>query len=198
MNLRMSSVLPALFDSLHPTLLPPIRPTLSSTQLTIETGYPSGSVTRDVFTLSDYSSINVVGLGKASLSSLMPFADELVRSPRPPSLRLLCVSKAATSSPAHVAALESADCEIVYGDHPTPTESSVYAAEEVIKLCSEPSSLNLVFLSGGTSSLCCLPSVSLDLYKKITGALVSSSHPIQSINSLRSVLDNFKSGGLAR
>ncbi|GMH61474.1 hypothetical protein TL16_g03265 [Triparma laevis f. inornata] len=201
MNLRMSTVLPALFESLHPTLLPPIIPKITNTEIILETGY-APSQNRDVFTLSDYTSINIVGLGKASLSSLMPFATELTSlknrgSDVPSNLNLLCVSKLDTSSPEHISALTNVNCKILYGDHPTPSEKSVTAARTVQTLTSSPSSLNLIFISGGTSSLCSLPSISLPLYKSITTKLVTSSHSIQSINSLRSLLDTFKSGGLS-
>jgi hydroxypyruvate reductase len=85
--------------------------------------------------------------------------------------------------------------------HPVPDEASVVAARNLLALASEAGDedLVLVLLSGGASSLACLPGEGLYLEEKqtLTSALLRSGAPIGDVNSVRRHLSRFKGGRLA-
>lgn len=85
--------------------------------------------------------------------------------------------------------------------HPVPDESSVVAAERLLELAggAGEDDLVLVLLSGGASSLACLPGPGLALAQKqgLTRALLLSGAGVREINCVRRHLSRFKGGGLA-
>lgn len=91
--------------------------------------------------------------------------------------------------------------ETIGSAHPVPDESSVAAAERLLALARQagPDDLVLVLLSGGASSLACLPGDGLGLAKKrrLTDALLRSGADIREINCVRRHLSRFKGGRLA-
>jgi hydroxypyruvate reductase len=86
--------------------------------------------------------------------------------------------------------------------HPVPDERSVAAAEAALELASglAPDDLLLVLLSGGGSSLMCLPAAGLALQEKqqLTRQLLSCGATIEEINCVRKQLSRIKGGSLAR
>jgi len=96
---------------------------------------------------------------------------------------------------------DTAQIEVVTAAHPLPDERSVLAARrllaEAAKLGKEDRVIFLV--SGGGSSLCCLPAGPLDLAGKqaLTHQLLQSGAPIHEINLVRRHLSGFKGGRLA-
>ncbi|HEX9948211.1 MAG TPA: glycerate-2-kinase family protein, partial [Allosphingosinicella sp.] len=91
--------------------------------------------------------------------------------------------------------------EAMTAAHPAPDESSVAAAERLLALAREAGEddLVLVLLSGGASSLACLPGEGLELAEKqrLTRALLRSGAGISEINCVRRHLSRFKGGRLA-
>jgi hydroxypyruvate reductase len=85
--------------------------------------------------------------------------------------------------------------------HPIPDESSVAAAERLLDLAraAGEDDLVLVLLSGGASSLACLPGEGLDLAGKrnLSSALLRSGASVREINCVRRHLSRLKGGRLA-
>ncbi len=85
--------------------------------------------------------------------------------------------------------------------HPVPDESSVEAAQRLLALArgAGEDDLVLVLLSGGASSLACLPGEGLELAEKrrLTSALLRSGASVSEINCVRRHLSRFKGGRLA-
>ena len=85
--------------------------------------------------------------------------------------------------------------------HPVPDEASVVAAKNLLALAGEAgeADLVLVLLSGGASSLACLPGEGLYLEEKqaLTRALLRSGASIDEVNLVRRHLSRFKGGRLA-
>jgi hydroxypyruvate reductase len=90
--------------------------------------------------------------------------------------------------------------ELLTAGHPVPDSASVTAAERLLELAraAGPDDLVLVLLSGGASSLACLPGEGLTLAAKraITAALLRSGAAIGEINCVRRHLSRLKGGRL--
>lgn len=91
--------------------------------------------------------------------------------------------------------------EAMSAAHPVPDESSVAAAERLLELAraAGEDDLVLVLLSGGASSLACLPGAGLELAAKqaLTRALLRSGAGVSEINCVRRHVSGFKGGRLA-
>jgi hydroxypyruvate reductase len=91
--------------------------------------------------------------------------------------------------------------ETIVAAHPVPDESSVAAAGRLLELAqgAGEADLVLVLLSGGASSLACLPGPGLELAEKqgLTRALLQSGASVSEINCVRRHLSRFKGGRLA-
>lgn len=91
--------------------------------------------------------------------------------------------------------------EILTAAHPVPDEASVAAAKRLLALAESagPEDLVLVLLSGGASSLACLPGAGMMLAEKrrIIAGLLRSGAPIGEINCVRRHVSGFKGGRLA-
>ena len=90
--------------------------------------------------------------------------------------------------------------ETIHAGHPVPDEAGVRAAERLMVLAHSagPSDLVLVLLSGGASSLACLPGDGLTLADKqaITTHLLRSGATISEINCVRRHMSGIKGGRL--
>jgi glycerate 2-kinase len=95
-----------------------------------------------------------------------------------------------------------ADIEVIEASHPVPDGKSVVGARRAMALVQGLSKddLVLVLISGGGSSLWCLPidNVSLEDKQEITTALLSAGATIQDLNTVRIGLSQIKGGKLAR
>ena len=91
---------------------------------------------------------------------------------------------------------------VLFSAHPEPDASSVAAARAAVQFLSEfgRNDVVLCLVSGGTSSLLCLPSrgVTLAQKKRAVGRLVRSGAPIREVNRLRTSLSAIKGGKLGR
>ncbi len=91
--------------------------------------------------------------------------------------------------------------EIIEAAHPTPDENSVRGAHRLLEAVRDltPDDLVLCLISGGGSSLLCLPGEGLTLADKqaMNKALLASGAPITDMNALRRHLSAIKGGRLA-
>ena len=97
--------------------------------------------------------------------------------------------------------LECHHIKVIEASHPTPDESSIDAARQVLGLCNKLTDKDKVFilLSGGGSSLLCLPAdgVAFTDKQRINKALLKSGAIIDEINCVRKHLSAIKGGRLA-
>ncbi len=87
------------------------------------------------------------------------------------------------------------------GTHPYPTEQNVEAAKEIKAMLEKTTEKDLVLtvISGGGSSLLCLPhELKCESITKITKALMDQGAPIQEINTVRKHLSEIQGGWLAQ
>jgi len=95
-----------------------------------------------------------------------------------------------------------AGVRVLYAAHPTPDSSSVRAARAALRYFSHfgRGDVLLCLLSGGSSSLLCLPRPGLTLERKVRAVerLVRSGAPIAEVNRLRTSLSAIKGGKLGR
>jgi glycerate-2-kinase len=92
--------------------------------------------------------------------------------------------------------------EYVEAAHPLPDERSVKAARRALDLASKAGVKSLVIfcISGGASSLLCLPAdgIALDEKKSVTGDLLRAGASIRELNIVRKHLSGIKGGRLAK
>jgi glycerate 2-kinase len=95
-----------------------------------------------------------------------------------------------------------ADPTVLFSAHPEPDASSVAAARTAVRFFSGfgPKDLVLCLVSGGSSSLLCLPrpGVPLAQKKRAVARLVRAGAPISEVNRLRTSLSAIKGGRLGR
>ncbi|HEY6065931.1 MAG TPA: DUF4147 domain-containing protein [Thermoanaerobaculia bacterium] len=95
-----------------------------------------------------------------------------------------------------------AGVRVLFAAHPTPDRTSVRAARAAVLFFSRfgPDDVLLCLLSGGSSSLLCLPRPGITLRQKVraVGRLVSAGAPIAQVNRLRTSLSAIKGGKLGR
>ena len=91
--------------------------------------------------------------------------------------------------------------KVIEASHPVPDAASTAAAAKILESVSDLSADDTVacLISGGGSSLLCLPAdgVSLEEKQEITSQLLTSGAAIHEINCVRKKLSTIKGGGLA-
>jgi Putative glycerate kinase len=88
--------------------------------------------------------------------------------------------------------------EVIESTHPNPTEKSIEAAKRIIEaLKYEDYDLALFLISGGSSAMVELPTISLEDYIKTNKVLLKSKLNIHQINIVRKHLSKIKGGRLA-
>jgi glycerate 2-kinase len=96
----------------------------------------------------------------------------------------------------------AADAEVLFASHPEPDRSSVAAAKRAVAYFREFSRCDVVvcLVSGGTSSLLCLPRPGIGLAEKVSRVrrLARSGASIGELNRLRTSLSAVKGGRLGR
>lgn len=139
--------------------------------------------------LSGYSSVYVVAFGKA--------ADPMARA----AAGLVDVAAGIIIVPKDSRPLvRSRRFQVLESSHPVPDRSSVHAAKAVLKFvrARKASEFVLFLVSGGSSSLLCLPdSVELSDKAYTTDLLLRSGADIREINCIRKHLSKIKGGRLA-
>ncbi|MFZ3011894.1 MAG: DUF4147 domain-containing protein [Minisyncoccia bacterium] len=141
----------------------------------------------EVFDLSLFEKIKVVGFGKSSPEAAL-------------ALEKILGSRINTGA---VVGLSEVDCkyiEIFIGTHPKPSKENVIAGEkifEVVKNSSEKD-LIIVLVSGGGSALLCSGEDEYLQGSKLYDAFLGAGKTITEINTVRKHLSSFKGGGLAK
>src|SRR5512135_2422197 len=145
----------------------------------------------ETFDLAQFESVYVIAFGKAAVGMGSALAgilgdrltEGLVVSPGPPAGR-------------------RGRLEFLEASHPLPDRRSVDAALRAVELAQKAGEKDLVLvaISGGGSSLLCLPAegVALDDKKKVVGELLRAGADIRELNAVRKHLSGIKGGGLAK
>jgi len=106
-----------------------------------------------------------------------------------------------TKHESHLTQISSEKYTVLLGSHPVPDEKSVNAARAVISFLEKCSQKDVILflISGGASSLLCLPEAPLSLedMQAVTSLLLASGASIQEMNTVRKHLDKVKGGKLA-
>jgi glycerate 2-kinase len=93
-------------------------------------------------------------------------------------------------------------CRVLFAAHPEPDASSVAAARAALRFFSDfdPADVVLCLVSGGASSLLCLPRRGVTLAQKTRAVarIVRAGAPIADVNRLRTSLSAVKGGKLGR
>jgi glycerate 2-kinase len=150
---------------------------------------PGGA--RKSWDLSSFKEIVVLGAGKAA--SKMALALEKLLNER-------ITGGIIAVKPGHTEKLSR--IEQIEASHPVPDERSVSAAESILALArkGKEKTLFINLISGGGSSLLCLPAEGITLKDKqaVTKLLLGAGATIQEMNCIRKHLSGIKGGRLAR
>ena len=154
--------------------------------LTIQS--PDAKISED---LSRYKQVIVLGIGKASarMASTMEsiLGDELSAG--------FVVTK-------YGHGLKLGKIQVMEAGHPVPDENSLDGARILAQMAAaaDENTLIIHLISGGGSSLFCLPAagLSLDDKRQTTKALLASGADIDEMNCIRKHISKVKGGGLAR
>lgn len=149
---------------------------------------PDAEISED---LSRYRQVIVLGVGKASarMAAAMEdiLADELSGG--------FVLTK-------YGHGLSLRKIHVMEAGHPVPDENSLAGARRMAQMAgaADDSTLIINLISGGGSSLLCLPAdpISLEDKRQTTGALLASGANIDEMNCIRKHLSKVKGGGLAK
>jgi glycerate 2-kinase len=141
--------------------------------------------------LSGYDRVMVLGVGKASARMALAMesilGDDLSEG--------LIITKYGHS-------LDLEKIRVLEAGHPVPDGNSLEGARMLVRLAQEADERTIIFnlVSGGGSSLCCLPAHGISLEEKgdTTKTLLASGATIDEVNCIRKHLSKVKGGGLAK
>ncbi|MGB9586211.1 MAG: glycerate kinase type-2 family protein, partial [Anaerolineales bacterium] len=144
----------------------------------------------NVYPLHQQGKLVVVAVGKAAAAMMQGALQKL----EPRVERGLVITK-------KIVSVALPKTEIIYGDHPVPSQHSIRAAhrlEQFIQTLTAQDTL-ICLISGGASALLTYPRPPLTLrqLQQTTRLLLRSGATIQEINCVRKHLEKFKGGGLA-
>ncbi len=143
------------------------------------------------YDLSDFESIYVIGMGKASARMAQALEDLLGDRIKAGIVNIKY---------GHNASLKK--IKVNEAGHPIPDEAGLEGAKEIIKLLNQTGEKDLVFcvISGGGSALlpCPAEGITLDDKQQLTKTLMECGASIHEINALRKKISKVKGGGLAR
>ena len=141
--------------------------------------------------LSAYDRVMVLGMGKAS--ARMAWAMEAILGDY--LSEGLIITKYGHS-------LELEKTRVLEAGHPVPDGNSLEGARMLVRLAQEADERTIIFnlVSGGGSSLCCLPAYGISLEEKgeTTKTLLASGATIDEVNCIRKHISKVKGGGLAK
>ena len=192
-----------LLSSLNPVLPSTCMPcAISCTPTTLSIKSPCEPSSALDFTLSDYSSLAVIALGKAGSAMAAAFPTDVKQATLPTSSFVITKTDHCTPSELQTISSSFTRHTIHQVSHPVPTSSCVTATESLLSHISSlpPNSLIIALLSGGTSSLLTLPRPPLTLshVAHLTQILLQTGVDIAKVNRVRSRVDVVKGGGLAK
>jgi glycerate-2-kinase len=142
----------------------------------------------DIFELSNFENIYVIGFGKASVGMTKAVVESVK------------VTKGAIITNDSLAKISYDEIEIIIGGHPLPNNGSILGAEKILEIAKHcnKNDLLIVLISGGGSALLCKPRISLKNLQKTTDLLLKSGADINEINTIRKHLSLIKGGQLAK
>lgn len=183
-SIKIANILQAALDAADPALV--VQKNLEWRENEIRVG-------TETYSLYPDSRIVVVAIGKASMS----MAEAANRQLSGRVHRGIVVCKHNPSS------IESFNKIIVHlGSHPVPDEKSMTGALKIKQTLEglTEKDLALLLISGGGSSLVCLPApgVNLQDIQSVTTSLLKSGASINEMNAVRKHLDLIKGGGLLK
>jgi len=147
----------------------------------------------NIFNLSEYKRIFVLGGGKAS-GSMAEALEEILNDRIDGGLIVVPKGVADKHRLNRIKFHESS--------HPIPDKSSIIGAKKILELAEKAIEGDLVIclISGGGSSLMALPreNISFEDKQKVTDMLLKSGATINEINAVRKHISNFKGGHLAK
>ncbi len=151
-----------------------------------------GDLTYDL----DLGQIYVLSVGKAAASMIEPviklLEDDLHEA--------VVISKKGSDTAKNLAERQHPALTILEGNHPVSGAESIRATQLVMQTLVQTGANDLVLclISGGTSALLSLPTVSLDDWQALTNALLASGCTINEFNTVRRQLDRVKGGGITQ
>jgi glycerate 2-kinase len=152
------------------------------------------TIGQQVYVLSQYRKIIVVGIGKAVLEMARGLTDIIGKEIS----EGILVTKHIDPN---IDDFYLYGIKIFSGDHPIPSERSVVAAHEIMRIVEQATAEDLVIclISGGGSALVTLPEESISLHdmQQVTEMLLKCGSDINEVNHVRKKLDRIKGGGLA-
>ena len=145
------------------------------------------SIMGEVFDLSKFKNIKVIGFGKASCAAAL--ALEKVLGSKIGKGAVIGLEKATTQ---HI--------ETFIGTHPCPSEQNIEAGKKIYEIIKDSSEedLIIVLVSGGGSALLCYPENEYIQGAKLYDAFLKTGKTITEMNTVRKHLSLFKGGGLAK
>jgi glycerate 2-kinase len=166
-------------------------------------------VVGETFDLSSFENVRLIAFGKAAAGMAEALAeilgdrlsDGLVITPAPANPQDGSQPDLAPA-PAATKGSPGVKTEYLEAAHPVPDDRSVEAARRALALAEKAGAKDLVFvcISGGGSSLLCLPAEGLALKDKtvLTRDLLRAGASIRELNVVRKHLSGIKGGGLAK
>ena len=141
----------------------------------------------EIFKLSDYRSVKVIGFGKASSKAAR-------------ALEKILGSRITAGI---VIDKEPNTCETIKvyrGTHPRPSLENFSVAKDIIALAENPDEKDLfiVVVSGGGSALLCWPEAECLRGQELYDAFLKSGETIKELNTVRKHISLVKGGGLAK
>lgn len=155
-------------------------------------------INTDIFDLSLYKSIYIIGGGKAVAEMTASLENLLSTIPEINYQGTINIQEGLEIEDLNL----SEKIQIYYASHPIPNKVGLEGTKSMIKLIHKATEDDLIFflLSGGGSALLPLPkeSVTLDDLKALNLILLSSGASIHEINTVRKHISDIKGGNLAR
>jgi len=142
---------------------------------------------KNIFDISDYKNIYLIGFGKASVGMANAVCD------------FLPIKKGAIITNEQNKKNKNNRYTTLIGSHPIPSKKNIDATEkllEIVNKCNKDDLL-IVLISGGGSALFCKPRVRINDIQKTTDILLKSGADIKEINIIRKHLSYIKGGQLA-
>jgi hydroxypyruvate reductase len=183
---KVNGILEAALDAVDPYLC---------TQKFIQLNAEKLKIGELPLSLNKIGHIYVLGTGKAVLPMTKAVCDRLGE-------RLQGGVIIGKHPDAEIMAKIPSTIEVLFGDHPVPTEKSMQSAQKMANLTKKMTEKDLVIclISGGGSALMTLPRENIHLadMQEVTRQLLFSGATINEVNAVRKHLDRIKGGGLAR
>lgn len=146
------------------------------------------TINKDIFDISRYKNIYLIGFGKASVGMVNAVCDSVE------------IKKGAVITNDSENKVKYGQISTIVGSHPIPDRNSILGAEKIFAIIDEceKEDLLIVLISGGGSALFCKPRSNLKDLQTTTNLLLKSGANINEINAIRKHLSYVKGGQLVK